>query len=52
MGEYHPHFDTTPDYLNIAASARGVRGSSAACVTCLGLVKAPGICAPKHFDIV
>ncbi|CAE7876282.1 hypothetical protein AK812_SmicGene44053 [Symbiodinium microadriaticum] len=27
MGEYHPHFDTTPDYLDIAASARGVRGN-------------------------
>ena len=27
MGEYHPHFDTTPDYLDIAASARGVRGT-------------------------
>lgn len=27
MGEYHPHFDTTPDYLDIAASAKGVRGN-------------------------
>ena len=29
MGEYHPHFDTTPDFLNIAATARGVRGTTA-----------------------
>jgi len=25
--QYHPHFDTTPDHLNIAARARGVRGN-------------------------
>lgn len=25
---YYPHFDTTPDYLNIAARASGVRGKS------------------------
>eukprot|EP00405_Crypthecodinium_cohnii_P017363 CAMPEP_0206449624 /NCGR_PEP_ID=MMETSP0324_2-20121206/18209_1 /ASSEMBLY_ACC=CAM_ASM_000836 /TAXON_ID=2866 /ORGANISM="Crypthecodinium cohnii, Strain Seligo" /LENGTH=523 /DNA_ID=CAMNT_0053919055 /DNA_START=57 /DNA_END=1628 /DNA_ORIENTATION=- len=24
---YYPHFDTTPDYLNIAAEAKGVRGN-------------------------
>jgi len=24
---YHPHFDTSPDYLDIAAEARGVRGN-------------------------
>lgn len=24
--KYHPHFDTSPDYLNIAARARGVSG--------------------------
>jgi len=27
MGTYHPHFDTTPDYLNISARARGIRGN-------------------------
>lgn len=27
MGEYHPYFDTTPDYLNIAAGAAGVKGN-------------------------
>ncbi|CAJ1364598.1 unnamed protein product [Effrenium voratum] len=27
MGQYNPHFDTTPDYLNIAATAAGVKGN-------------------------
>eukprot|EP00931_Biecheleriopsis_adriatica_P068920 TRINITY_DN4281_c0_g1_i2.p1 TRINITY_DN4281_c0_g1~~TRINITY_DN4281_c0_g1_i2.p1 ORF type:complete len:619 (+),score=89.40 TRINITY_DN4281_c0_g1_i2:160-2016(+) len=27
MGTYWPHFDTTPDYLDIAARARGVRSN-------------------------
>mmetsp|Transcript_25424 Transcript_25424/g.45121 ORF Transcript_25424/g.45121 Transcript_25424/m.45121 type:complete len:495 (-) Transcript_25424:80-1564(-) len=26
-GKYHPHFDTTPDYLSIASRAAGVRGN-------------------------
>ena len=28
MGEYHPYFDTTPDYLTIAAGAAGVKGTT------------------------
>lgn len=28
MGEYHPYFDTTPDYLNISAGAAGVKGTT------------------------
>ena len=28
MGEYHPYFDTTPDYLNIAAGAAGLGGTA------------------------
>jgi len=27
MDEYHPYFDTTPDYLNIAAGAAGLGGN-------------------------
>jgi hypothetical protein len=27
-GGYHPHFDTSPDYLNIAARAAGVQGNA------------------------
>lgn len=27
MGEYHPYFDTSPDYLNISARAAGVKGN-------------------------
>lgn len=26
MGDYHPYFDTTPDYLHIAKRAKGVAG--------------------------
>lgn len=28
MDEYHPYFDTTPDYLNIAAGAAGLGGTA------------------------
>ena len=27
MGDYHPYFDTTPDYLHIGKRAKGVAGN-------------------------